>query len=76
LFAKQKELEMTTAECISCGNEIKFSAQPKMGVQVTCSECKAELEVVWLDPVELDWPFDEEDYYEEDEEYYDEEEDY
>jgi hypothetical protein len=35
---------------------------------VTCSRCDAELEVVWLDPVELDWPFiddydDEEDYY-------------
>jgi alpha-aminoadipate carrier protein LysW len=63
---------MTTAECISCGTKIRFSPEPKMGHQVTCPECAAELEVVWLDPVELDWPFDEEDF-EEDEEYYYEE---
>jgi alpha-aminoadipate carrier protein LysW len=66
---------MTFAECISCGTEIKFSAQPKMGHLVTCPDCSADLEVVWLDPVELDWPYDEEDF-EEDEEYYYEEEDY
>lgn len=66
---------MAFAECISCGADIKLSSQPKMGLQVVCPECSAELEVVWLDPVELDWPFDEEDY-EEDEEYDYEEEDY
>ena len=66
---------MTAAECISCGAEISFRAQPKMGMLITCPECDAELEVVWLDPVELDWPFDDEDY-EEDDEYYYEEEDY
>jgi len=65
---------MTFAECISCGTEIKFSAPPTMGLMVTCPECDAELEVVWLDPVELDWPFDEEDF-EEDEDYYFEDED-
>ena len=65
---------MVLAECISCGSEIKISRQPRMGLQVTCPECDAELEVVWLDPVELDWPFDEEGF-DEDEEY-DFEEDY
>ena len=52
---------MTIVECISCGTEIKFSAQPKMGTLVSCSDCDAKLEVVWLDPVELDWPFDDDD---------------
>lgn len=53
---------MTIVECISCGSEIRFSAQPNMGQSVTCADCDSELEVVWLDPVELDWPFDEDDY--------------
>ena len=67
---------MTFAECISCGSEIKFSHQPKMGSMVTCSECDAELEVVWLDPIELDWPFDDEEYDDEDDDdyYYEEDE--
>ena len=67
---------MTAAECISCGAEIGFRTQPKMGMLITCPECDSELEVVWLDPVELDWPFDDDDEYEEDDEYYYEEEDY
>ena len=68
---------MTFAECISCGSEIKFAHQPKMGLPITCPECDAELEVVWLDPVELDWPFDDEDYDEdEDYSYEDEDDDY
>lgn len=57
---------MTLVECISCGTEIRFSAQPKMGEQVTCPDCDAALEVVWLDPVELDWPYDDDDYDEDD----------
>lgn len=66
---------MNFAECISCGSEIKITGQPKMGMQVTCPDCDAGLEVVWLDPLELDWPFDEEDYVDDDDDYY-EEEDY
>ena len=66
---------MTLVECISCETEIEFSAQPKMGVLVTCPECESKLEVVWLDPVELDWPFDD-DEDDEDDDYYEEDEDY
>ena len=57
---------MEAAECISCGAEITFREDPKMGDLVKCRKCDAELEVVWLDPIELDWPF-EDDYYYEDE---------
>jgi alpha-aminoadipate carrier protein LysW len=55
---------MENAQCLSCGNEILFNKNPKMGMLVACSECGAELEVVWLDPLEVDWPYndwDEED---------------
>ena len=72
---------MDTVSCAGCGIEIEFKKKPRMGTLVTCAECGAELEVVWLDPLELDWPFiddlDDDDYeeYEEDEQvyYYDEE---
>lgn len=61
---------MEAAECISCGNEIIIRGTPQMGQQVKCNKCGSELEVVWLDPLELDWPFDD-DYDEDDDYYYD-----
>ena len=64
---------MAVAECIACGSDIKFSAEPKMGLLVTCPSCDAELEIVWLDPLELDWPFDESDFDDDDyDDYYEE----
>jgi lysine biosynthesis protein LysW len=66
---------MALAECPSCGESVNVGTRPKMGQRVVCQACDTELEVVWLDPVELDWPFDVED----DEEYFyddDYEEDY
>jgi alpha-aminoadipate carrier protein LysW len=53
---------MQNAECPQCGFEINLGSQPKLGKLVTCKECGAELEVVWLDPLELDWPIDEDEY--------------
>ena len=64
---------MISAECPSCGVEVQFTVSPKIGERVTCKMCETELEVVWLDPIELDWPFEEVDY---EEEYEDYEEDY
>jgi alpha-aminoadipate carrier protein LysW len=48
---------MEVANCIGCNTEIRFRQPPKIGMLVACDECGAELEVVWLDPLELDWPF-------------------
>jgi lysine biosynthesis protein LysW len=53
---------MSIIECISCGNNLKFRIEPKMGSLVTCQSCDAQLEVVWLDPIEVDWPYDDEDF--------------
>ena len=58
---------MNIAECPSCGTLIEIGQKPKMGQQVTCTACDTVLEVVWLDPLELDWVYDDED-----EEYFDE----
>ncbi|MBN1667401.1 MAG: hypothetical protein JW862_09940 [Anaerolineales bacterium] len=68
-------MDPEVAECPACGNEVRFRTKPRMGQLVTCPSCESELEVVWLDPVELDWPFDEEDDFEDDDDYYDDDDD-
>ena len=65
---------MVKADCPSCGSKVNLGPKPKMGQRTVCSACDTELEVVWLDPVELDWPYDEDDEYDDyDEEDYEEE---
>jgi len=64
------------AECPQCGFEISVGSQPRIGQQVTCTSCNSELEVVWLDPLELDWPMLDLDEEEEDEDSDEEEEEY
>lgn len=55
---------MPRATCPECGYVVQVSGKPYIGQQVTCEECGARLEVVDLNPLELDWaleePFDEE----------------
>jgi hypothetical protein len=65
--------------------------KPRIGQKVECKNCKTMLEVSWLDPLELDWPYkpdksdlegyddyEDDDYEYEEEEYedYDDEYDY
>ena len=54
---------MRVAICPACGDDIKLPNPLKVGKSVTCPYCEAELEVIDLDPVELDWA-----YYDDDEE--------
>jgi lysine biosynthesis protein LysW len=51
------EILMEVVNCISCDEPIRMPQAPKMGMLVTCADCGAELEIVWLDPLELDWPY-------------------
>lgn len=53
---------MVNAVCPSCGSKVSLYTRPKVGQRVVCPTCKTELEVTWLEPVELDWPFDVEEY--------------
>ncbi len=50
-----------TAYCLGCDNRISFRTPPKLGQKITCAECESELVVIDLDPIELDWPFEDED---------------
>lgn len=51
------------AKCPSCGETVLFEVRPKIGQFIDCPFCNDFLEVVGLEPVLLDWPDEEEDYY-------------
>jgi lysine biosynthesis protein LysW len=46
------------AFCPECNSTISFKRTPWLGEKVTCRHCDTDLEVVDLDPIELDWTFD------------------
>ncbi len=50
------------AECPSCEESITFHKPPRLGQILRCQFCESELEVIDLDPVTLDWPYEEEDF--------------
>lgn len=45
---------MPTANCPECSEEVYVDAESEQGDVVSCDECGADLEVVGLDPIELD----------------------
>lgn len=45
---------MPTAICPECDEEVYVDADSEQGDVVSCDECGCDLEVVGLDPVELD----------------------
>lgn len=53
---------MQSAECPQCGGQILVGFQPRIGKLVLCAGCSEEFEVVWLDPLELDWPMIDDDF--------------
>ena len=48
---------MITVFCIDCDRPIKLESRPVVGEVIFCSSCGTELEVISIDPVELDWAF-------------------
>ncbi len=45
---------MPTAICPECDEEVYVDAESEQGDIVSCDECGADLEIVGLDPIELD----------------------
>ena len=60
------------AICPSCGEWVNLPDHPEIGQKITCLECEADLEVIEVNPVELDWVYMEDELDEED---WDDEED-
>ncbi len=63
---------MPTVACPECSEKVFIDADTEQGDVVFCDECGADLEVVGLDPVELDifndsdYDFEDDDFEEED----------
>jgi hypothetical protein len=57
---------MKTAECPNCDSLIPVGST-RIGTMVRCNACHENLIVIASNPLELDWPFDDE--YDDEEEY-------
>ena len=44
--------------CPECDADIRFSKAPFLGQKKTCPNCYADLIVLSLHPIEMDWEFD------------------
>ncbi len=60
---------MTKGKCPMCGASVTVPTNAKEGDLVYCDACDAELEIVNLKPLELDWPLEDYDYDEDNEDY-------
>ncbi|MCJ7676420.1 MAG: hypothetical protein MUO35_01700 [Anaerolineales bacterium] len=50
---------MLQAACPECHAAVLFEAAPLLGQRAECATCRAALEVVKQQPLELDWRFEE-----------------
>jgi alpha-aminoadipate carrier protein LysW len=48
---------MVTVFCLECEQAINLESRPEEGEVLLCSSCGAELEVINLEPTELDWAY-------------------
>jgi alpha-aminoadipate carrier protein LysW len=48
---------MAVTNCLDCGHEIYLGDRPSEGQLIRCQNCGAELEVISVDPLELDWAY-------------------
>jgi alpha-aminoadipate carrier protein LysW len=49
---------METLYCPDCDGKIVINPRVQLGQKLVCPHCDAELEVISIDPVELDWAYD------------------
>ena len=57
--AEQTRVREETVVCIDCESRIALHGAIKLGQEIVCPHCDAELEVIDTDPVELDWIYEE-----------------
>jgi alpha-aminoadipate carrier protein LysW len=53
--------QVVMARCPDCGDNITMRGAIRIGQDVICPHCDAELEVIEIDPIELDWAYDDDD---------------
>jgi lysine biosynthesis protein LysW len=54
-MVERARITKTVVDCVDCGDTITLSGRVEIGQIVRCVECGAAMEVVSLDPVEVDW---------------------
>jgi uncharacterized paraquat-inducible protein A len=54
---RERSKNQKNAKCPLCRENVHIGSQMKVGNQVICPGCDAQLEIVSLFPVELDWPY-------------------
>jgi len=57
---------MALVTCVECDEEIVLNGRPRLGQTLVCISCRARLEIVSTNPVEVDWADDEEDDWDDD----------
>ena len=50
--------KMVTVSCLDCENPIELNYRPIEGQIINCPHCSAELEVINVRPVELEFSYD------------------
>lgn len=69
---------MASAYCPDCDEKIVLN-NPRIGQKLFCPNCDTEVEVIGIDPLDLDWAYDmsyDDDDWDDEEEEEEEEEDY
>lgn len=46
---------MVFAKCVDCDQEIGIGSNPKLGRYVECKNCRAEQEIININPPRLGW---------------------
>jgi len=54
-FNKERDMGMITVSCIDCQHPLALQSKPVEGEIIVCTHCGVELEVINVEPVELDW---------------------
>jgi lysine biosynthesis protein LysW len=63
-YRQYRRCKMTHSECPNCGMNIRFKNSLKLYQAITCPTCSERLQVVELEPLELDYEYAEEEDYE------------
>jgi hypothetical protein len=50
-------MEMSTVFCLDCEHDIDVSSSFKIGQIVKCPSCQLKMEIIKLDPPQLDWVY-------------------
>jgi uncharacterized paraquat-inducible protein A len=48
---------MATVSCLECGQVFDLYDPLQEGQKVTCPSCHARMEIIHVDPLELDWAY-------------------